>query len=273
MGRLDKHMEQSYYRIRRNGWIGEEGLVCIERLANIISENKNIVFFGGAGVSTASGIPDFRSADGLFNRKLNQTLQPEQMVSRSYYDLFPEEFFDYYKKNMIYPDAQPNGCHKALAQLELMGKVGAVITQNIDGLHQKAGSKNVFELHGSVHRNYCTGCKAFFDARFMLESEGVPTCPRCGAVVKPDVVLYEEMLDEDVLSGAVEAIESADVLIIGGTSLVVMPAAQLVHYFRGKQLVLINKTTTPADDKAQLILRGDIAQIFVQTMELLKLDA
>ena len=247
--------------------------MSINRLTDIIQESGHIVFFGGAGVSTASGIPDFRSADGLFNRNLNQTLRPEQMVSRSYYDLFPEDFFKYYKQNMLHLEAQPNPCHRVLARLEEEGKVKAVITQNIDGLHQKAGSQRVFELHGSVHRNYCIGCKALYDGRFVLESAGVPSCPRCGGAVKPDVVLYEEMLDEGVLSGAVEAIESADVLIIGGTSLVVTPAAQLIHYFRGAQLVLINKTTTQADDKAQLILREDIAKVFAQVAQRLHLES
>ena len=229
----------------------------IKQLAEIIRNSDNIVFFGGAGCScesgipdfrssggifmsdlrtslsesTESGIPDFRSSNGLFNEKLNITFTPEQLVSHSFYIRYPEEFFNFYKAKLIYPEAKPNKAHLALAKLEKMGKLKAVITQNIDGLHQAAGSKNVFELHGSVLRNYCVKCHAFYDEKFILESKGVPTCTKCGGNVKPDVVLYEEGLDDNVIRGAIAAISKADTLIIGGTSLVVYPAAGLINYF------------------------------------------
>ncbi len=197
----------------------------IDKLSQILKESNNIVFFGGAGVSTESGIPDFRSSNGLFNEKLNITFTPEQLVSHSFYIRYPEEFFNFYKAKLIYPEAKPNKAHIALAKLEEMGKLKAVITQNIDGLHQAAGSKNVFELHGSVLRNYCSSCNAFYDEKFILESTGVPICTKCGGRVKPDVVLYEEGLDDNVIRGSIKAISEADTLIIGGTSLVVYPAA------------------------------------------------
>lgn len=241
----------------------------IEQLKDIISKSNNIVFFGGAGVSTASGIPDFRSANGLFNEKLNITFTPEQLVSHSFYLRYPKEFFNFYKSKLIYPNAKPNDCHIALAKLEKLGKVKAIITQNIDALHQMAGSKNVFELHGSVHRNYCTKCHAFYDSDFILKSEGVPTCTKCGGTVKPDVILYEEALDDNVIKGAVSAIAKADTLIIGGTSLVVYPAAGLINYFKGKNLVLINKSSTSADSKANLIINDSIDIVFKQVMDLL----
>lgn len=233
----------------------------IEQLTKILKESNNIVFFGGAGVSTESGIPDFRSADGLFNEKLNITFTPEQLVSHSFYIRYPKEFFNFYKAKLIYPQAKPNKAHIALAKLEEMGKLKAVITQNIDGLHQAAGSKNVFELHGSVLRNYCVKCHAFYDEKFILDSKDVPTCTKCGGNVKPDVVLYEEGLDDNVIRDAIRAIANADTLIIGGTSLVVYPAAGLIDYFRGKNLVLINKSSTSADNKADLVIHDSIGKV------------
>ena len=233
----------------------------IEQLTKILKESNNIVFFGGAGVSTESGIPDFRSANGLFNEKLNITFTPEQLVSHSFYIRYPKEFFNFYKAKLIYPQAKPNAAHIALAKLEEMGKLKAVITQNIDGLHQAAGSKNVFELHGSVLRNYCVKCHAFYDEKFILDSKDVPTCTKCGGNVKPDVVLYEEGLDDNVIRDAIRAIANADTLIIGGTSLVVYPAAGLIDYFRGKNLVLINKSSTSADNKADLVIHDSIGKV------------
>ena len=233
----------------------------IERLSEIIKNSNNIVFFGGAGVSTESGIPDFRSSNGLFNEKLNITFTPEQLVSHSFYIRYPEEFFNFYKAKLIYPGAKPNGAHIALAKLEEIGKLKAIVTQNIDGLHQAAGSKKVFELHGSVLRNYCTNCNEFYDEKFILQSTGVPTCTKCGGRVKPDVVLYEEGLDDATIRGAVDAISKADTLIIGGTSLVVYPAAGLIDYFRGKNLILINKSTTAADSKADLVIHDAIGKV------------
>lgn len=241
----------------------------IEKLTHILRNSNNIVFFGGAGVSTESGIPDFRSSNGLWNEKLKINFTPEQLVSHSFYMRYPEEFFSFYKAKLIYPEAKPNGAHIALAKLEEMGKLKAVITQNIDGLHQAAGSKNVFELHGSVHRNYCTKCHAFYDANLILESKGVPTCTKCGGSVKPDVVLYEEGLDDDVIRGAVSAIANADTLIIGGTSLVVYPAAGLIDYFRGKYLVLINKSSTSADSKVDLVINDSIGKVLGEAVNLL----
>jgi NAD-dependent deacetylase len=233
----------------------------IEKLTQILKESNNIVFFGGAGVSTESNIPDFRSSNGLWNEKLKINFTPEQLVSHTFFMKYPEEFFKFYKDKLIYPEAKPNAAHIALAKLENMGKLKAVVTQNIDGLHQAAGSKNVFELHGSVLRNYCMKCNAFYDEKFILESKGIPTCPKCGGKVKPDVVLYEEGLDNDVITGAVRAIAQADTLIIGGTSLVVYPAAGLIDYFRGKNLVLINKSTTSADNKANLVIHDAIGKV------------
>ena len=233
----------------------------IEQLTKILKESNNIVFFGGAGVSTESEIPDFRSANGLFNEKLNITFTPEQLVSHSFYIRYPKEFFNFYKAKLIYPQAKPNKAHIALAKLEEMGKLKAVITQNIDGLHQAAGSKNVFELHGSVLRNYCVKCHAFYDEKFILDSKDVPTCTKCGGNVKPDVVLYEEGLDDNVIRDSVRAIANADTLIIGGTSLVVYPAAGLIDYFRGKNLILINKSSTSADNKADLVIHEAIGKV------------
>jgi NAD-dependent deacetylase len=239
----------------------------IEELKKIINESNNIVFFGGAGVSTESDIPDFRSANGLWNEKLHMTLTPEELVSHTYFVKYPEDFFAFYKAKLVYPDAKPNPGHFALAKLENMGKLKAIVTQNIDGLHQEAGSKNVFELHGSVHRNYCTKCGAFYDAQFVLNSKGVPRCTRCGGMVKPDVVLYEEGLDENVIMGAVRAISKADTLIIGGTSLVVYPAAGLIDYFNGSNLVLINKSSTSADNRANLVIHAPIGEVLSKAVE------
>lgn len=240
----------------------------IEQLCEIIKTSNNIVFFGGAGCSCESGIPDFRSANGLFNEKLNITFSPEQLVSHSFYIKYPEEFFNFYKAKLIYPEAKPNNTHFALAKLEKLGKLKAVITQNIDGLHQEAGSKKVFELHGSVHRNYCTKCNTFYDANFILNSKGVPTCTKCGGTVKPDVVLYEESLDNNLITAAVKAIAQADTLIIGGTSLVVYPAAGLIDCFCGKNLILINKSTTSADTKANLVINDNIGKVFSEVMKI-----
>lgn len=239
----------------------------IAKLKEIIDESNNIVFFGGAGVSTESGIPDFRSANGIYNQKLNREVSPEEMISHTFYVRHPEDFFSFYKDKLIYPNAEPNACHKALAKLEEQGKVKAIVTQNIDGLHQKAGSKVVYELHGSVLRNYCEDCHAFYDEKKVLESNGVPKCDKCGGRVKPDVVLYEEGLDDDVINGAVDAISKADTLIVGGTTLIVYPAAGLIRYFRGKHLVLINKTATPADESADLVIHDAIGEVFAQVME------
>lgn len=233
----------------------------IEKLTLILKESNNIVFFGGAGVSTESNIPDFRSSNGLWNEKLRINFTPEQLVSHTFFRKYPEEFFRFYKDKLIYPDAKPNAAHIALAKLEEMGKLKSVVTQNIDGLHQAAGSKNVFELHGSVLRNYCMDCNAFYDEKFILASEGIPTCPKCGGKVKPDVVLYEEGLDEATIQGSIADISQADTLIIGGTSLIVYPAAGLINYFRGKNLILINKSTTSADSKADLVIHEAIGKV------------
>lgn len=241
----------------------------IEKLTQILRKSNNIVFFGGAGVSTESNIPDFRSANGLFNARLNMTLSPEQLVSHTYFTRFPEEFFNFYKAKLIYPKAKPNGAHIALANLEEMGKLKAIVTQNIDGLHQAAGSKNVFELHGSIHRNYCIKCNDNYDMDFILNSKGIPTCPKCSGTVRPDVVLYEEGLDENVLQGAIDAISKADTLIIGGTSLVVYPAANLINYFKGKNLVLINKSSTSADSKADLVIHDSIGKVLSEAINFL----
>lgn len=236
-----------------------------ERLKAVIDESKSIVFFGGAGVSTESNIPDFRSEKGLYKAQQQYGRSPEEMLSHTFFIRNMETFFDYYKKNLIYPKAQPNKAHLALARLESEGKVKAIVTQNIDGLHQKAGSKKVYELHGSVLRNYCMKCHTFHDLSYIMDEShcenGVPKCSVCGGIVKPDVVLYEEALDEDCITGAVEAIAAADTLIIGGTSLVVYPAAGLIRYFRGKNLVLINKSETPYDDQADLVIHDAIGKV------------
>ena len=228
-----------------------------ETLKQWLSESENIVFFGGAGVSTESKIPDFRSTDGLYNQ---YAYPPETILSHTFYMRRPEEFYRFYRNKMLFPDAEPNRAHKALAKLEQEGRLRAVITQNIDGLHQKAGSREVLELHGSVLRNYCTKCGKFYGLEAVLESEGVPRCT-CGGVIKPDVVLYEEGLDQHTLQKAVYYISNADVLIIGGTSLTVYPAAGLIDYYGGKKLVLINKSVTPMDSRADLVISGPIGEI------------
>ena len=231
----------------------------VDILEQWIKESDNVVFFGGAGVSTESGIPDFRSVDGLYNQQYDYP--PETIISHSFYRKNPEEFYRFYKNKMLFPDAQPNAAHKALAKLEQQGKVRAVITQNIDGLHQAAGSKAVLELHGSVHRNYCTRCGKFFGLSDILGMNGVPRC-ECGGIIKPDVVLYEEGLDQETLQKAVRYIQNAEILIIGGTSLTVYPAAGLIDYYRGKKLVLINKTATPMDERADLVISAPIGEVF-----------
>ena len=229
-----------------------------EKLQELISGSDNIVFFGGAGVSTESGIPDFRSVDGLYHQKY--AYPPEEILSHTFFVNHTEEFYRFYKDKMLCPDARPNQAHKKLAELEEKGKLRAVLTQNIDGLHQMAGSRKVLELHGSVHRNYCQHCGKAYDASYMLHAKGIPRCS-CGGVIKPDVVLYEEGLDNDILSESVERISEADVLIIGGTSLVVYPAAGLVNYYRGHKLVVINKSPTPMDRNADLLVQGSIGEI------------
>ena len=230
----------------------------IGALQEIIDESKNIVFFGGAGVSTESGIPDFRSEDGLYHEKYSYP--PERIISHSFFLTNPEVFYRFYKEKMLCLDAEPNAAHRKLAELEQVGKLKAVVTQNIDGLHQKAGSKIVYELHGSIHRNYCLRCHKFYPAEFIKEAEGIPYCS-CGGVIKPDVVLYEESLDSKTIEDAVTAITKADTLIIGGTSLVVYPAAGFIDYFRGKHLVLINKAETGRTVQADLAIRAPIGEV------------
>lgn len=229
-----------------------------QQLKEWIGGSDNIVFFGGAGVSTESGIPDFRSVDGLYNQQYKYP--PETIISHSFYMRYPEEFYRFYKDRMLFTDAVPNQAHKALARLEEGGKLKAVITQNIDGLHQMAGSREVLELHGSVHRNYCTRCGQFYDLDYVVKSDGVPHCS-CGGVIKPDVVLYEEGLDDRTLQKSVDYIRHADILIIGGTSLVVYPAAGLIDYYRGNKLVLINKAATSRDSQADLVISDPIGEV------------
>ena len=230
-----------------------------ETLQSWIEASDNIVFFGGAGVSTESGIPDFRSVDGLYHQQYDYP--PETILSHSFYVQNPKEFYRFYHNKMLCLDAKPNAAHIALARLEQAGKLKAVVTQNIDGLHQQAGSKVVLELHGSVHRNYCLKCHALYDARYILEYEGVPVCEKCGGSIKPDVVLYEEGLDMDIMRSAVEYISQAEILIIGGTSLAVYPAAGLIDYYRGDKLVVINRDPTPRDGRANLLIKGNIGEI------------
>ena len=230
---------------------------ALATLKQWVEESHNIVFFGGAGVSTESGIPDFRSEDGLYRQKYKYP--PEQMLSHSFFLSHTEEFFEYYKNQMLVPDVKPNNAHLALAKLEREGKLAAVVTQNIDGLHQAGGSENVLELHGSIHRNYCMKCHKFYDGAFVKAQPDIPRCS-CGGIIKPDVVLYEEALDQDTMNRSVRAISQADLLIIGGTSLVVYPAAGLVRYYRGKRLVLINKGSTSMDQNADLVISLPIGQ-------------
>ncbi len=233
----------------------------IEQLREIVLGSDNVVFFGGAGVSTESGIPDFRSVDGLYNQKYDKP--PEQIISHTYYKHYPEEFFRFYKDKMIFTDAQPNAAHLRLASLEQEGHLRAVITQNIDGLHQKAGSKEVLELHGSIHRNYCERCHKSYDLQYVIDAENVPRCS-CGGIVKPDVVLYEEGLDQTTIRKSIDYISKAEVLIIGGTSLVVYPAAGMIDYFHGKHLIVINKSATSRDAQADLVIADSIGKVFSQ---------
>ena len=234
----------------------------IAAFQQMLDESHYIVFFGGAGVSTESGIPDFRSVDGLYHQQYDYP--PETILSHTFYRRNPEEFYRFYKNKMLFLDAKPNMAHKKLAQWEAEGKLKAVITQNIDGLHQAAGSKNVLELHGSVLRNYCEDCGAFYDVDYIKKAEGIPHCEKCGGMIKPDVVLYEEGLNEDTVQQAIRAISRADLLIIGGTSLVVYPAAGLINYFRGKHLVLVNKSATDRDSEADLLISASIGEVFGQ---------
>ena len=234
----------------------------LELLKKWVDESDNIVFFGGAGVSTESGIPDFRSVDGLYHQQYDYP--PETILSHTFYRKKTEEFYRFYRAKMLALDAKPNAAHKKLAEWEEEGKLRAIVTQNIDGLHQAAGSKRVYELHGSVHRNYCQKCGAFYDAEFIKNSTGVPVCEKCGGQIKPDVVLYEEGLDSATMRGAIQAISEADVLIIGGTSLTVYPAAGLIDYYNGHKLVLVNESVTPMDASADLRIQGSIGEIFSQ---------
>ena len=236
-----------------------------EALRALFSTHGRVVFFGGAGVSTASGIPDFRSVDGLYHQQF--AYPPEEMLSHGFYVEHPAEFFEFYRERMIAPDARPNRCHEKLAELEAEGVLSAVVTQNIDGLHQAAGSRRVYELHGSVHRNICRRCGAVYDAAWVCAREhedgrGVPVCPACGGRIKPDVVLYGETLDDATVEGAVRAIAQADALVVGGTSLVVYPAAGLIRYFQGDELAIVNRDPTPQDGMADLLISCDIASAF-----------
>lgn len=237
----------------------------VQELKELIKKSKNIVFFGGAGVSTESNIPDFRSPEGLYHAQQEYGMSPEEMISHSFFLSETPTFFKYYKENLIYKEAEPNKAHLVLAELEKQGKLKAIVTQNIDGLHQKAGNKNVYELHGSVARNICMDCGEKFDVDYILDENNcedyVPKCNKCGGIIKPDVVLYEEALDDKTVNGALEAIKQADLLIVGGTSLVVYPAAGMIHYFHGDKLVLINKTPTLFDSKADLIIHNSIGTI------------
>lgn len=235
---------------------------AVEKLQKMVDESKRIVFFGGAGVSTESGIPDFRSVDGLYHQKY--AYPPEQILSHTFFYAQTEEFYRFYREKMLISGAKPNAAHKKLAELEQKGKLTAVVTQNIDGLHQMAGSKTVYELHGSVQRNYCTDCHKFYPADYIKKSQGIPRCEKCGGLIKPDVVLYEEGLDDDCIRGALHAISTADMMIVAGTSLVVYPAAGFIHYFQGKHFVLINKDATPADRDADLVIHGKVGELLSQ---------
>ena len=237
--------------------------MCYESLKIIIKNTSNMVFFGGAGVSTESSIPDFRSKSGLYNIQNALNFPPEVVLSHSFFIKHTEDFFQFYKSNMIFADAIPNDAHITLTKLEEKGKLKAIITQNIDGLHQTAGSKNVYELHGSVHRNFCMNCNKYFDLNYILSSNTIiPRCNSCGGIIKPDVVLYEENLDMAILERSIKAISLADTLIVGGTSLVVYPAANLIKFFRGNNLILINKSSTPYDKQANLVIHDSIGKVF-----------
>ena len=238
-----------------------------ENLKKLLSESNNIVFFGGAGVSTESNIPDFRSPKGIYKTKSKYGRSPEEMLGYTFFKNYPEEFYKFYKKDMIFKEAQPNLAHLALAKLEKEGKLKAIVTQNIDGLHQKAGNKEVLELHGSVHRNYCMECGERYDLDYVMEGSIVPKCEKCGGIVRPDVVLYEEGLDMDVVKEAIRYISLADVLIIGGTSLAVYPAAGLIDYYQGNKLVLINKSKTPYDSRANLVIYDSIGKVLGEAVK------
>lgn len=233
----------------------------LRTLSKMIDESEKIVFFGGAGVSTESGIPDFRSEQGIYNTVHTFGCSPEEILSHTYFMRDPEKFFEFYRTTMVYQDAKPNAAHRALAALEDAGKLTAVVTQNIDGLHQAAGSRCVYELHGSIHRNYCMKCGKSFSLEAVMNAEGVPHCDHCGGIIKPDVVLYEESLDSTVISKSIEAIQNADMLIVGGTSLNVYPAASFVRYYQGERLVLINKSETPYDQYANLLIHDSIGKV------------
>ncbi|MEF2759897.1 MAG: NAD-dependent protein deacylase [Ligilactobacillus salivarius] len=239
----------------------------ILKLKKLVSESSNIVFFGGAGVSTESGIPDFRSEQGIYNTVKNFGYPPEQILSHSFFMKNPEKFYDFYRSAMIYENAKPNLAHLGLAKLEKQGKLKAIVTQNIDGLHQLAGSKTVYELHGSIHRNYCMKCGKFYPLSTITESKGVPQCKECGGTIKPDVVLYEEGLDEEIINNSIKAIKKADMLIVGGTSLNVYPAASFVNYYDGNKLILINKSKTPYDRYADLLIHDSIGKVFNEIIE------
>lgn len=242
--------------------------MAYKNLYEIINNSSNIVFFGGAGVSTESGIPDFRSAKGVFNETLNKNFSPEEIVSHTFFYRNPEEFYKFYKDKLIYKEAKPNKAHFALAKLEKMGKLKGVITQNIDGLHQRSGSEKVLELHGSIHRNYCIQCRELYDLNEFLALEGaVPKCKKCGNIVKPDVVLYEEGLDDNIVNESIKLISTCDTLIIGGTSLVVYPAAGFVRFFKGRNLILINKSGTQFDSEADLVIHDSIGKVLSETIK------
>ncbi len=237
--------------------------MSVEKLKEIIRKSRRIVFFGGAGVSTASGIPDFRSEDGLYSERIGG-VSPETILSAAYFMLHTEEFYDFYRNHMIYPDARPNSVHRYLYELERQDKLRGIVTQNIDGLHKEAGNKRVYELHGSIHENYCVDCEAEYPLEKILQSNGVPRCDRCGGIIKPWVVLYGEIPDKYTMIGACREISGADTLIVAGTSLSVEPAASLIDEFNGKNLVVINKETTPADERATLLIRADVEEVFRQ---------
>ena len=237
----------------------------IKELKEIVEKSESIVFFGGAGVSTESGIPDFRSVDGLYNQQYDYP--PEIILSHTFFQTNTEEFFRFYRNKMLFPKPIPNKAHYALSKLEGTGKLRAVVTQNIDGLHQAAGSKNVFELHGSVHRNYCAKCHKFYDLEYIISTDGIPRC-ECGGVIKPDVVLYEEALDQDTIQGSVDAISLADTLIVGGTSLAVYPAAGFLDYFKGNKLIIINKSSTFKDKGADIVINEAIGEVLSQAVDI-----
>ena len=232
----------------------------ISTLQEIVDRSRRIVFFGGAGVSTASGIPDFRSAEGLFAEE-EDGLSPEMILSKSFFYLQPERFFEYYRKHLLYPEAKPNAAHRKLFELEQADKLRGIVTQNVDGLHKAAGNIRVYELHGNVHENYCMDCNASYGMETILNSEGIPRCRDCGGVIKPNVTLYGEPLEKYVCIGAIREITNADTLIVAGTSLAVEPASSFISHFRGKNLVILNRTPVPAEEQATLVIRGDVAEV------------